>query len=160
MSNLLIILLELISIAGPDSSIAVEIFIFQLLNACQMGHVNGLLLYQEISFCTRSGCFQELVFNLDLFLGFLRFLLFLIPVIHCGLFDQLFDSDAWSCELFWLFVRLCLNKINFLRFLVFMLWFWCRFQRISWFYSPLIEILSFHKWLFWVFWLVYQSSRW
>ena len=45
LSSLLIIFDEEISIAGPHSSICIEIFVFWLLNACQMTHVNCLLLY-------------------------------------------------------------------------------------------------------------------
>ena len=117
LSSLLIIFVEEISIAGPHSSICIEIFVLWLLNACQMTHVNGFLLYQKVSFYTCSRCFQKLVFSLDLFLGLLGFFQFLIPVIHGGFFDQLLDSDPWSRELFWLFVCFCLNKINVYDFL-------------------------------------------
>lgn len=106
-----------ISIACPDSSITYDIFVFRLLNDCQVAHVNCLLLYQKISLYSCPGYFQKLVFSLNVLMGLLGFLQLLISVVHAGLFDQFLDSDAWSWKFLGLFVCFGLNKINFYDFL-------------------------------------------
>jgi hypothetical protein len=103
----------MISAGGSDPSITVEVFIFGLLDACQVAHVYCFLFDQEASLYTCSRCLQELIFGLNLLMGLLRLLQLLIPVIHAGFFYQLLDPDTWCCKLFRMTRCFCLHKIKF-----------------------------------------------
>jgi hypothetical protein len=102
----------MISIACPDSSIAVEIFMFGLLYNCQISHVYCFLFYQKVSLYTCSCHLQEFIFGLNLLMGLLRLLQFLIPVIHAGFFYQLLDPNSWRCKLLRVSWCFCLHKIK------------------------------------------------